>query len=55
VQADGNAANVAGFRFTIDNTGLKQTMAVPPSSGYTANTGANGCWVRRKGTGAAAC
>jgi len=55
VQAAGNAANVAGFTFTVDNTGLKQTTNVPPSSGYTANTGPNGCWVRRKGTGAAAC
>lgn len=55
VQAVGNAANVAGFTFTIDQTGLKQTTAVPAGSGYTTNTGANGCWVRRKGAGAAAC
>jgi len=56
VQADGNAGtNVAGFRFTIDQTGLKQTMTVPAGSGYTASTGPTGCWVRRKGTGATAC
>ncbi len=56
VQAAGNAGtNVAGFTFTIDQTGLKQTTAVPAGSGYSTNTGANGCWVRRKGAGAAAC
>jgi type IV pilus assembly protein PilE len=55
VQAAGSAANVAGFTFTIDQTGLKQTTAVPAGSGYSASTGANGCWVRRKGSGAAAC
>jgi type IV pilus assembly protein PilE len=55
VQAAGNAANVAGFTFTVDQTGLKQTTAVPAGSGYSTNTGANGCWVRRKGTGATAC
>ena len=56
VQAAGKAGtNLAGFTFTIDQTGLKQTTAVPAGSGYSASTGANGCWVRRKGTGATAC
>jgi type IV pilus assembly protein PilE len=56
VQADGNAGtNLAGFTFTIDHTGLKQTTAVPANSGYSTNTGATGCWVRRKGAGATAC
>jgi type IV pilus assembly protein PilE len=52
VQAVGNAANVAGFTFTIDQTGLKQTTAVPAGSGYSTSTT---CWVRRKGSGATAC
>ena len=56
VQAAGKAGtNVAGFTFTVDNTGLKQTTNVPASSGYSANIGPSGCWVRRKGTGATAC
>jgi type IV pilus assembly protein PilE len=56
VQAAGKAGtNVAGFTFTVDNTGLKQTTAVPAGSGYSTNTGATGCWVRRKGTGATGC
>ncbi len=56
VQAAGQAGqNVAGFTFTIDNTGLKQTTAVPAGSGFSTSTGATGCWVRRKGTGATAC
>ncbi len=53
VQAAGKAGtNTAGFTFTIDQTGLKQTTAVPAGTGYSTSTGANGCWVRRKGTGA---
>jgi type IV pilus assembly protein PilE len=52
VQATGNVANVAGFTFTIDQTGLKQTTAVPAGSGYSTSTT---CWVRRKGSGATAC
>jgi type IV pilus assembly protein PilE len=56
VQAAGKVGtSVAGFTFTVDNTGLKQTTAVPAGSGYSTSTGANGCWVRRKGTGAVAC
>ena len=56
VTATGNAGtNVAGFVFTVDQTGLKQTTGVPASSGYTASTGAGACWVRRKGSGSSAC
>ncbi len=55
-QAAGKAGtNLAGFTFTIDHTGLKQTTAVPVGSGYSTSTGATGCWIRRKGTGATAC
>jgi type IV pilus assembly protein PilE len=53
IRADGNAGtNVAGFVFRVDNTGLKETFAVPAGSGYSTNAT---CWVRRKGSGATAC
>jgi type IV pilus assembly protein PilE len=44
--------NTAGFTYTVDQSGLKQTTAVPASSGYVASAT---CWVRRKGAGSTAC
>jgi type IV pilus assembly protein PilE len=55
VTATGSVANTTGFTFTVDQSGLKQTTTVPGSSGYTTSTGAGACWVRRKGSGSAAC
>lgn len=45
VQADGNAGNTTGFRFTIDQAGTRVTGAVP--TGWTVP--ATNCWVRAKG------
>src|SRR5262245_30541785 len=44
--------NAAGFTFTVDQSGVRATTAVPASSGYSTNTT---CWVRRKGAGSSAC
>lgn len=36
----------AGFKYSIDETGLKKTIAVPATGGWTTN---GKCWVDRKG------
>lgn len=48
LQADGNAADgMAGFTYTIDNTGAKVTVALPSDWGTAPGT----CWAVRKGGG----